>query len=262
MVPNKGLIFKKTPSHWPIPGEHLAIETREFDLDTAPPKDGITVKNYYISFDPYQRGGLRDPDTESYFPAYTIGEAITNGGLSKVLKSNSPNFQEGDVVLGTSGTEEYSVVPAEAMPMVRKLENPYHLDPILFLGPLGVAGLSAYSSFYEIGKPQKGQTMFVSAASGAVGQLVGQLAKIEGLTVIGSVGSDEKLEFIKELGYDNGFNYKKEKPAKALARLAPNGLDIYFDNVGGEMFDAALVAMNDYGRISTVPVTEGETASS
>ncbi|KAJ5388513.1 hypothetical protein N7509_011054 [Penicillium cosmopolitanum] len=113
-------------------------------------------------------------------------------------------------------------------------------------------GLTAYSSLYEIGKPKKGETIFVSAASGAVGQLVGQLAKHEGLRVIGSVGSDEKLDYIiNELGFDGGFNYKNEKPSAALARLAPEGIDIYYENVGGEHLEAALDAFNNFGRIVT-----------
>lgn len=111
-------------------------------------------------------------------------------------------------------------------------------------------GLTAYSSLYDIGKPVKGETIFISAASGAVGQLVGQLAKHEGLRVIGSVGSDEKLEYItKELKFDGGFNYKKENPADALKRLAPGGIDIYYENVGGVQLEAAINALNDFGRI-------------
>ena len=116
---------------------------------------------------------------------------------------------------------------------------------MVFTGALGMPGLTAYSSLYDIGKPVKGETIFISAASGAVGQLVGQLAKHEGLTVIGSVGSDEKLDYIvKELKFDGGFNYKKEKPADALKRLAPNGIDIYYENVGGEQLEAAISALN------------------
>jgi NADPH-dependent curcumin reductase CurA len=134
---------------------------------------------------------------------------------------------------------------------ISKLENPLGIEDIrVFLGALGMPGLTAYSSLYEIGKPKKGETIFVSAASGAVGALVGQLAKHEGLRVVGSVGSDEKLDFItKELGFDAGFNYKKEKPTDALTRLAPQGIDIYYENVGGEHFEAALNAMNDFGRV-------------
>lgn len=111
-------------------------------------------------------------------------------------------------------------------------------------------GLTAYSSFYEIGKPVKGETIFISSASGAVGQLVGQLAKHEGLKVIGSVGSDDKLDYIiKDLKFDGGFNYKTEKAADALKRLAPDGIDIYYENVGGEQLEAAISAMKDFGRI-------------
>jgi NADPH-dependent curcumin reductase CurA len=111
-------------------------------------------------------------------------------------------------------------------------------------------GLTAYSSFYEIGAPKKGETIFISAASGAVGQLVGQLAKHEGLKVIGSVGDDKKLDFItKDLNFDAGFNYKKESASEALKRLAPNGIDIYYENVGGEQLEAAIAKMNDFGRI-------------
>lgn len=139
------------------------------------------------------------------------------------------------------------------------MENPLSLDPAIFLGALGMSGLTAYASLYEIGKPEKGQTIFVSAASGSVGQIVGQLPKREGLTVIGSVGSDDKLKFAKEeLGFDAVFNYKTESPAYRLARtmreLGKEGLDIYYDNVGGEVLDAALAVMNDFGRISMKPL--------
>jgi len=133
---------------------------------------------------------------------------------------------------------------------VRKINNPYGLGLGLFLGPLGMPGLTGWSSLYEIGKPKKGETIFISSAAGAVGQVVGQVAKREGLRVIGSVGSDEKLEFIvKELGFDGGFNYRKEKTSDALKRLAPEGLDIYYENVGGEQLADALDAMKDFGRI-------------
>merc|ERR1712169_44172 len=139
---------------------------------------------------------------------------------------------------------------------VRKVQNPHNLDLGLFLGPLGMPGLTAWSGLHKIGKPQKGETIFVSSAAGAVGQVVGQIAKREGLTVIGSVGSDEKLEFIKQLGYDGGFNYKKESPFDALKRLAPNGIDIYFENVGGSHLEAALENINENGRIPVCGMIE------
>jgi len=252
MVQNKGLIFKKVPEGWPKPGQDLAIEDRPIELDQSLPEGSLLVKNFYASFDPYQRGRMRAPGTKSYTPPFELGKPITNRSIFKVVKSNSDKFKEGETLIsaGVTPIEEYSVFNKDMVAACRKLENPYNLDPKYFLGPLGMPGLTAWSSFYEIGQPKKGETIFVSAASGAVGQLVGQLAKHEGLTVIGSVGDDKKLDFIKnELNFDAGFNYKKEKPADALARLAPNGIDIYYENVGGEQLEAAINAMNNFGRI-------------
>ncbi|KAL6706384.1 hypothetical protein ACN47E_005490 [Coniothyrium glycines] len=252
MVQNKGVIFKKVPEGWPKPGEHLAVEDRPLDLDQSLPEGALLVKNFYASFDPYQRGRMRAPDVKSYAPPYDLGKPITNRSIFKVVKSNTDKFKEGEVLItrGVTPIEEYSILDKDTVAGVQRLDNPYNLDPKLFLGPLDMPGLTAWSSFYEIGQPKKGETIFISAASGAVGQIVGQLAKHEGLTVIGSVGDDAKLDFIiSELGFDSGFNYKKEKPADALARLAPNGIDIYYENVGGEQLEAALDAINSFGRI-------------
>jgi len=252
MVQNRGLIFKKIPTGWPVEGEHLVIESRDFDLEQEPPEGGVTIKNYYLSFDPYQRGRMRDPSVKSYAPPFQLGNPITNRGISKVIKSRTDRFQPGDIIVSADSTptEEYSVLPADVTARAKKLENPYNLDPKVFIGALGMPGLTAWSSFYEIGEPKKGEAIFISAASGAVGQLVGQLAKHEGLKVYGSVGDEKKLDFIlNELGFDGGFNYKKEKPADALARLCPDGIDIYYENVGGEQLEAALNAMKPFGRI-------------
>ncbi|KAK0118032.1 hypothetical protein ONS95_012342 [Cadophora gregata] len=192
---------------------------------------------------------MRNPQKKSYSPPYTLGQPIGNNTVAKVLKSDNAKFAAGDLVVGAIPTEEYSVLPQQSADALRKVDNPYNLDLKVFVGALGMPGLTAYSSFYEIGKPQKGETIFISAASGAVGQLVGQLAKHDGLKVIGSVGSDEKLEYItEELGFE-GFNYKKEKPLEALQRLAPNGIDIYYENVGGEQLEAVLEVMNNFGRV-------------
>jgi NADPH-dependent curcumin reductase CurA len=250
MVQNKGVIFKEIPLGLPVPGKHLAVETRDFDPEQEPPAGGITTKNFYASLDPYQRGRMRDPTIKSYTPAYQLGRPICSHAVAEVIKSDSQEFNAGDLICGIIPTEEYASLPKQLAEACEKIENPYDLDPVLFIGPLGMPGLTAYASLHEIGKPVKGETIFISAASGAVGQLVGQFAKREGLHVIGSVGSDEKLAYIvKELNFDGGFNYKKEKPADALARLAPNGVDIYFENVGGEHLEAALNAMNNFGRI-------------
>ena len=253
MVSNKGLIFKKIPVGLPKDGEDLVLEDRPFDLDnTSPPVGGIIVRVHYISLDPYQRGRMRDPKIKSYAPPFTLGQPITNRAIATTVKSDTEKFKSGDVVVTQAqcGFEEYSFLDNDAVKAAKKLDNPYNLDPKIFLGALGMPGLTAYSSFYLIGEPKKGETIFISSASGAVGQLVGQLAKHEGLNVIGSVGDDKKLDFIiKDLGFDGGFNYKKEKPAEALKRLAPGGLDIYYENVGGEQLEAAINAMNWFGRI-------------
>jgi len=255
MVQNKGIIFKEVPTAWPEPGKHLTIEARDFDIEQTPPEGGVTVRTYYASFDPYQRGRMRPAHVKSYSPPFELGKPITNRTIMKVLKSNTDKFQPGDVVIasGVFAIEEYSVHTKEEVAQLRKLQNPHNLDVKHFLGALGMPGLTAWSSFYEIGQPKKGETIFISAASGAVGQIVGQLAKHEGLKVIGSVGNDDKLDFIlKELGFDAGFNYKKEKPSDALQRLAPDGIDIYYENVGGEHLEAAITAMKDFGRIGMV----------
>lgn len=255
MVQNKGLIFKEVPTHAPIPGKHLVIESRDFHPSQSPPANGAIVKGLYFSLDPYMRGRMRAPGLKSYTPPYPLGEPITAYSLVQVLKSSSAKFSPGDIVFGRFPVEEYSAVSAAilAQEIVRKVENPHGLPLSHFLGILGMTGLTAYSSLYEIGDPKRDETIFISSAAGAVGQIVGQIAKHEGLRVIGSVGDDAKLDFIvNELGFDGGFNYKKEKPADALQRLAPDGVDIYYENVGGEQLEAAIDALNNWGRIGMV----------
>ena len=253
MVQNKGFIFSKVPNGWPVAGQDLTIEDRPFDLEQSPPEGGVTVKNFYASFDPYQRGRMRSAEVKSYSAPLELNKPVTNRTIVKVIKSDTPKYSPGDVVIasGVAPIEEYSALDKDFVEASKKLENPHNIDVKHFLGALGMPGLTAWSSFYEIGQPKKGETIFISAASGAVGQLVGQLAKHEGLTVIGSVGDDKKLDFIlNELKFDGGFNYKNEKPADALARLAPEGIDIYYENVGGEQLEAAINAMKPFGRIS------------
>ncbi|KAH8697972.1 putative oxidoreductase [Talaromyces proteolyticus] len=250
MNSNKALIFKNVPHGYPIPGKDLTIEPISYNVESPIPQKGILVQSLYASFDPYMRGRMR-VSQKSYTHHFELNKPIDSFGIAKVLRSSNSAYKEGDLVIGQLPIQEYVIVDETAITKIRLLENPLGIEDIrVFLGALGMPGLTAYSSFYKIGKPQKGETIFISAASGAVGQIVGQLAKHEGLTVIGSVGSDEKLEYITNiLNFDSGFNYKKEKPADALARLAPQGLDIYYENVGGEHLEAAINAMNDFGRI-------------
>ncbi|KAL4742173.1 hypothetical protein BDV11DRAFT_30210 [Aspergillus similis] len=251
MAANKALVFKKIPDGYPVPGEHLTIEPAAYDANATAPADGVFLQSLYTSFDPYMRGRMRSAEVKSYAPPFYLNKPIESASIAKVIRSNNATYKEGDLIIGRLPIQEYIAVEADELSRIRHLENPLGIEDIrVFLGALGMPGLTAYSSLYEIGQPKKGETIFVSAASGAVGQLVGQLAKHEGLKVIGSVGSDEKLNYIiKDLGFDGGFNYKKEKPADALARLAPNGIDIYYENVGGEHLEAALEAINNFGRV-------------
>ena len=247
---NLALVFKKIPTAFPVPGEHLVVEDIGFDPSLPAPHGGVVVENLYASFEPYMRGLLRAPETKSYFDAYPLGQPIQSRGLGRVLKSGDEAFREGDIIVATMPIQQYSSIPHQPGRSQRADPTTGRGDIRDLLGALGIPGRTAYTSLYEIGKPKKGETILVSAAAGAVGQLVGLLAKHEGLTVIGSVGSDEKLNFILEhCGYDSGFNYKKEKVADALARLAPQGLNIYYENVGGEQLEAALDRMNNFGRI-------------
>lgn len=192
---------------------------------------------------------MRPEHIKSYSSAYPLGSVIPNGGIGRVIVSRNPSFSVDDLVTGFIGTELYSVISDTQLKQFRKLENTYNLPLSNYTSALGMPGLTAYSSLYRIGEPKKGETIFISAASGAVGQLVGQIAKREGLTVIGSVGSDEKVKFATEvLKFDHVFNYKKETNAEALKRLADKGIDIYFDNVGGEALEAAIEYANPHAR--------------
>jgi NADPH-dependent curcumin reductase CurA len=184
-------------------------------------------------------------------PSLPPDESVETYLLARVQKSNNLSFHVNDLVHGLLPLQEYTSVSGKTARRLEIIHNPRGLEENLFLGALGMPGLTAYSSLYAIDKPKRGETIFISSAAGAVGQIAGQLAKLEGLTVIGSVGSCEKLKFIVDnLGFDGGFNYKRETAAEALPRLAPQGLDIYYDNVGGEQLEAALLNMKMKGRIS------------
>jgi NADPH-dependent curcumin reductase CurA len=169
---------------------------------------------------------MKPAGNKSYVSGYPLGSTLSNAGLLQVVKSSNPSYHSGDLVLGNAAFSDYQIVDSSRLNIspydggFQILDNPLGLDPKLFLGALGMSGLTAYSSFYEIGKPKKGDVIFISAASGAVGQIVGQLAKREGLRVLGSVGSQEKLDFItKELGFDAGFNYRAEGVTEGLERI-------------------------------------------
>nr|AFK44696.1 unknown [Lotus japonicus] len=187
-------------------------------------------------------------DYVSGFPSYTPGSPLTGFGVSKVLESGHTNYEKGDLVWGFTKWEEYSLVASTSI--LFKIE---HTDVLLsyYTGILGMPGMTAYAGFFEVASPKKGENVFVSAASGAVGQLVGQFAKLTGCYVVGSAGSKEKVDLLKnKLGFDEAFNYKEEPDLNAtLKRYFPEGIDIYFENVGGKTLDAVLLNMRVHGRI-------------
>ncbi|KAI3411713.1 PKS_ER domain-containing protein [Psidium guajava] len=215
----------------------------------APPGSGaFLVKNLYLSCDPYMRGRMRNSHA-SYIPPFVPGQPIEGFGVSKVVDSDDPDFKPGDLVSGLTGWEEYSLI--RKTDQLQKIEQ--HDVPLSYhLGLFGMPGFTAYVGLHEICSPKQGDTVLVSAASGAVGQLVGQLAKLHGCYVVGSAGSSQKVDLLKnKIGFDEAFVYKEEPDLKAaLKRYFPQGIDIYFDNVGGDMLDAALLNMRVGGRIA------------
>ncbi|KAH9618137.1 hypothetical protein KSS87_016270 [Heliosperma pusillum] len=211
----------------------------------------ILLKNLYLSCDPYMRGRMSTHDRPSYVDSFIPGSPITGYGVSKVIESTHPNYKTGDLVWGLTGWEEYTLItsPQEAQ-MFCKIEDK-DVPLSYYTGILGLPGLTAYGGLYELGLPKKGDRVFVSAASGAVGQLVGQFAKLAGCYVVGSAGSQEKVDLLKnKFGFDEAFNYKEEDDLDAtLRRYFPEGIDIYFENVGGKMLEAVLPNMRLHGRI-------------
>ncbi|CAM8915476.1 unnamed protein product [Rhodiola kirilowii] len=212
--------------------------------------NAILVKNLYLSCDPYMRLLMTGRAADSLFTPYKLDSPIYGLGVLKVVDTTHPGYKIGDIVWGTTGWEEYTLLQDP-----QDLFKVEHTDMPLsyYTGILGMPGLTAYVGFFEICKPaKKGDYVYVSSAAGAVGQLVGQFAKLFGCYVVGSAGSKEKVELLRnKFGFDEAFNYKEEPDLDAaLKRYFPQGIDIYFENVGGEMLDAVLRNMRGYGRIT------------
>ncbi|KEF63726.1 uncharacterized protein A1O9_01704 [Exophiala aquamarina CBS 119918] len=251
MVSNNTLVFAEPAVGIPVAGKNIKLVDRPLDLDKVP-SGGFVARVLYSSYDPYLRHKLVPAEAAREFVPFDVGAPIVNGAVVEVLKVDQlSGFKVGDNLVGMTPIAEYASVDEAEAKQFNPIQNPYGLDVKLFLGALGLPGITAYSSLYEVAKPKSGETIFISAASGAIGQLVGQLALREGLTVIGSVGSDEKLDIIKkQFGFHHGFNYRTTTDIVGeLKRLAPQGIDIYYDNVGGEQLEAAITALKDWGRI-------------
>ncbi|WVZ71836.1 hypothetical protein U9M48_020371 [Paspalum notatum var. saurae] len=223
-------------------------------LTGGEPAGSVLVRNLYLSCDPYMRPKMSRPVRESYTAAFVPGEVLTGYGVARVVDSSDPRFKAGDLVWGITGWEDYSVVTPPASKLLAKISHGAGDGVPLsyYTGVLGMPGLTAYVGFHEICAPKEGEAVFVSAASGAVGQLVGQFARLAGCRVVGSAGSAEKVELLRSrFGFHDAFNYKEEPDLDAaLRRRFPDGIDIYFENVGGAMLDAVLLNMRVHGRIA------------
>ncbi|MCH4822244.1 NADP-dependent oxidoreductase [Gramella lutea] len=224
------------------PGDsNFKFETEQ----VSEPKEGeVLLKTEYVSVDPYLRG--RMSDAKSYIPPFEVGKPISSLMVAEVLESKSDKLQKGDHVVGMLDWKERQVASAEELRKVDEDKAPLSA----YLGILGMTGLTAYLGLTEIGKPKKGETMVVSGAAGAVGSTVGQIGKILGLKVIGIAGTDEKVEMIKnEFGFDEGINYNTtDNMTEAINKACPDGIDVYFDNVGGEISEAILFNINKFSR--------------
>ena len=225
-----------------VPGPDT-FDTKTVTLD-SPAEGEVQVRNTWMTVDPYMRGRLKGVDT--YVPAFKLGEPLTGGAVGTVLQSRDPRFRAGDTVLSMMGWREAFNAAADSL---QKLDA--SLPAEAYLGVAGLTGFTSYIGLLKVAKVQAGETIFVSAASGAVGSVVCQIAKLKGAHVIGSAGGSEKCGFLREIGVDAAIDYKSAPDlTEALRAAAPNGLDIYFDNVGGQHLDAALAIAKPRARFA------------
>ncbi|MET9156998.1 NADP-dependent oxidoreductase [Streptomyces parvulus] len=230
------------PVGWPKPEDFALVEA-----EVPTPREGqVLVRNLYVSVDPYMRG--RMSAAKSYAEPYELGKAMQGGAVGEVVASNAEGFAVGDHVLHFLGWREYAAVNAKSAVKV----DPDAAPLSTYLGVLGMTGLTAYVGLLRTASFKEGDTVFVSGAAGAVGSQVGQLAKLKGAArVIGSAGSDEKVRLlVDEYGFDAAFNYKDAPVSEQLRATAPDGIDVYFDNVGGDHLEAAIGSLNLNGRIA------------
>lgn len=239
---NRQITLAARPYGFPKASDFKLVET-----PVPNPGDGeLLVRNDYMSVDPYMRGRMNEG--ASYAKGVEIGGVMVGGTVGQVLESNHPDFESGDIVQASLGWQTHGVTKAED---ARKVDP--SLAPIsTSLGVLGMPGLTAYFGLLDVAKPVAGETVVVSAASGAVGSVVGQIAKIKGCRVVGSAGTDEKVKYVlDECGFDGAFNYKTSNDyGDSFAQLCPDGIDVYFDNVGGPITDAVFPLLNLRGRVA------------
>lgn len=243
---NKEVVLKNYPQGVP---DVLDFEVRETTISDSLSPGEVLIKNLFMSVDPYMRGRMTGRRT--YVDPFPLGEALSGGAVGQVIASAHEGLPVGSLVSHSSGWRTYFVANA-TLGGLTKLPDPAEgVSPDLWLGTLGMPGMTAYVGLLKIAALKPGQRVFVSGAAGAVGMLVGQIAKIKGCFVVGSCGSDEKVSFLRdELGFDQVLNYKKAPIKDQLAKVAGEGFDVYFDNVGGDHLEAALAFMKDFGHIA------------
>jgi NADPH-dependent curcumin reductase CurA len=236
------IVLASRPSGWPTAANFALTEADQPAL-----ADGqVRVRNLFMSVDPYMRGRMND--VKSYVPPFRLGEPLEGGAIGTVIESRSPDLAEGDLVLHMLGWRDEAVLPAKA---ARKVTAAEGLSPSAYLGVLGMTTLTAYVGLLDIASLKAGDVVFVSGAAGAVGSMAGQIAKLKGAArVIGSAGSEEKVRWLREIGFDAAFNYRARSVLEQLREAAPDGIDVYFDNVGADHLDAALVMLNPHGRVA------------
>ncbi len=236
------IVLASRPTGWPTAANFALTEVDQPEL-----ADGqVRVRNLFMSVDPYMRGRMND--AESYIPPFRLGEPLEGGAIGTVVESRSPELTAGDLVLHMLGWRDEAVLPAR---QARKVAVAAGLSPSAYLGVLGMPTLTAYVGLLDIASLQADDTVFVSGAAGAVGSMAGQIAKLKGAArVIGSAGGDEKVRWLREIGFDAAFNYRAGSVVEQLREAAPAGIDVYFDNVGADHLDAALVILNNHGRVA------------
>ncbi|KZV96889.1 alcohol dehydrogenase [Exidia glandulosa HHB12029] len=246
-VRNTRVLFNAYAEGYPIPGKTLVVDHSEtIDLETTPLQSGeVLVKTVALSADPYMRGRMSEPGKTTSGPAFELGKPLSNLIIVKVLRSENSSYKPGAYLHGVGDFAEYQVLSnlSDWQPLPETPVAPWSA----YLGVLGMPAQTAYYGWKEVANPKKGETVYISTAAGAVGSFVVQLAKMEGLKVIGSAGTDEKVQWLREIGADVAFNYKTTNIEDVLKEHGP--IDIYWDNAGGKTLDAALANMNTFGRV-------------
>jgi len=252
-ITNRQLRLMRRPTGLLADGDLVLSESPVPEL-----QDGQALaKVKYLSVDPTMRVWMA---MDSYLPAVGIGDVMRAGGLAEVIESRHTLFKKGDKIVGLTGLQEYAVIEGQSKLPFQKVPSIPFVSETVFLGALGMTGLTAYFGMTEIAKPQKGETLVVSAAAGATGSVAGQIGKIHGCRVVGIAGTDEKCSWLTgELGFDAAINYKNPDWKEKLAAATPNGIDIDYENVGGEIMAAVLDRMNLHGRVVVCGFISGYT---